>query len=177
MKLEWMGEYRDIIEQLMKYCNVYASVYSKEFSMGAAVPFSFAQIQVVEYLLENEDVHQNMMTIAQRLGITYSTFAKIVARLVKKGFLEKFHALGNRKDVIVRVSDLGRNIYAQYAQFIKKNHFLPMFEALDRVPRENLPDIAAMLCAGLTKPAETQDEKLPILVPITKKKQKPKHPG
>ena len=43
MKLEWMGEYRDIVEQLIKYCNVYAAVYKKEEFMGTDIPISYAQ--------------------------------------------------------------------------------------------------------------------------------------
>ncbi len=39
MKLEWMGEYRDIVEQLIKYCNVYAAVYKKEEFMGTDIRF------------------------------------------------------------------------------------------------------------------------------------------
>lgn len=60
MKLEWMGEYRDIVEQLIKYCNVYAAVYKKEEFMGTDIPISYAQIQIIEYLLENEELHLNM---------------------------------------------------------------------------------------------------------------------
>jgi len=30
MQLQWMGEYREIVEKLIHYCNVYASVYKKE---------------------------------------------------------------------------------------------------------------------------------------------------
>ena len=27
MKLDWMGEYRDVVEALIHYCNIYAGVY------------------------------------------------------------------------------------------------------------------------------------------------------
>ncbi len=42
MKLEWMGEYRDIVEQLIKYCNYYAASYKKEKKYGTDIPISFA---------------------------------------------------------------------------------------------------------------------------------------
>ena len=50
MKLEWMGEYREFVEQLIKYCNYYAASYKKERCYGTEIPISFAQIQIVEYL-------------------------------------------------------------------------------------------------------------------------------
>ena len=34
MQLEWMGEYREVVESLMHYCNVYAGVYKKEQTHG-----------------------------------------------------------------------------------------------------------------------------------------------
>ena len=46
MKLEWMGEYRDIVEQLIKYCNVYAAVYKKEEFMGTDIPLSLIHISL-----------------------------------------------------------------------------------------------------------------------------------
>jgi DNA-binding MarR family transcriptional regulator len=65
----------------MRYCNIYAGVYKKEMTHGTNVSFSYAQIQVLEYLLENEELNQNMSCIATRLGITFSTFSKVVNKL------------------------------------------------------------------------------------------------
>ena len=58
MKLAWMGEYRDVVEKLIRYCNIYAAVYKKEAYRGTDVKISYSQIQVVEYLLENEELHR-----------------------------------------------------------------------------------------------------------------------
>ncbi len=89
MKLEWMGEYRDIVEALIHYCNIYAAAYRLEQLDYQGIKYSYAQIQVLEYLLESEDIQENMSAIAQRLGITRSNFTKIVKRLVEKGLLTK----------------------------------------------------------------------------------------
>jgi len=168
LKLDWMGDYRCIVEKLIKYCNVYASVYNREMDYGAEVEFSFSQIQVVEYLLENEDMHQNMSEIASRLGITLSTFSKLVNRLVKKGFLEKFHTTDNHKAVIVRVTDFGREVYLQYSTVILKYHFSKMFQTADEIPKEYIPKIAEMLDAGILLPENTVCKKPPVLIPIEK---------
>lgn len=168
MKLSWMGEYRGVVEKLIKYCNVYASVYNREMDYGAEIEFSYSQIQVVEYLLENEDLHQNMSEIASRLGITLSTFSKLVNRLVKKGFLEKFHTTENHKAVIVRATDYGREVYGQYANHILKDHFSKMFQVADEIPKEYIPKIAAMLDAGIQQEGSSPCKAPPVLVPIEK---------
>lgn len=179
MKLEWMGEYREVIEQLIKYCNIYAAVYHRELPHGTDTQFSFAQIQVVEYLLENEDLNQNMHAIASRLGITDSTFSKLVSRLVKKNMLQKFHVEGNRKNIIIRVTEEGKRVYADYVRYIVKHHFGPMFQAGSTIPREALPDVAAMLGAGLpgtiAQPAGAGQKLIPLR-PRQKKARTPEYP-
>ena len=47
-----MGEHRDEVEALIHYCNIYAAAYRLEQMEFEGVCYSFAQIQVVEYLLE-----------------------------------------------------------------------------------------------------------------------------
>lgn len=169
MKLEWMDEYRDVVEQLIKYANRYAAVYTKEWCMGTEIPISYAQIQVIEYLLENEELNQNMSEIAGRLGISNSAFSKLVVKLEAKGLLEKFHTSINKKDVIVRVTDYGHGIYQQYVAYIYSWHFSKMFEAGKRIPREYLPDVANFLGAGLTMIPERPKKPKAELIPLTAK--------
>jgi len=158
LELNWMGEYRNMVEKIIKYCNVYALVYNKEMERGSDVKFSFSQIQVVEYLLENEDLHQNMSEIAARLGIYPSAFSKLVNRLVQKGFLKKYHTSDNHKDVIIKVTDFGREIYTKYSAYILENHFSKMFSVAEEIPREYIAKFAAMLDAGVSgTQCETSD--------------------
>ena len=168
MQLEWMGEYRDVVEGLIHYCNVYAGVYKKEQTHGTNVSFSFAQIQVLEYLLENEELNQNMSCIATRLGITFSTFSKVVNKLESKGLLEKYFLEGNKKNIVVRVSELGRQVYATYSEEILRTHFSGMFEVLKDIPKEYLPVFAkALRQTSLTKAQES--ECAPVLIPCKKR--------
>ena len=167
MKLEWMREYRDVVEQLIKYCNVYAAAYKKEGIPGTDIPISYAQIQVIEYLLENEELHQNMKQIAMRLGITTSNFSKLVNKLEQKQLLEKFHTADNRKEVIIQVTEYGRRVYQEYSDYIYREHFSKMFEAAKDIPKECLPLIADMLGAPY-KNANCKKKETPVLIPIHK---------
>lgn len=169
MKLEWMGEYRDIVEQLIKYCNSYAAAYKKEKKYGTDIPISFAQIQVVEYLLENEELHQNMSEISSRLGISNSQFTKLTDKLVAKGLLERFRLSDNKKDVIVQVTEYGRKIYGQYADAIYKYHFSRMFAEGEKLPKEYLPIVARMLAPGCEVCGEKEEKAAPVLIPLEKK--------
>ena len=137
MKLEWMGEHREIVEALIHYCNIYAGVYRIEKMQYEGISYSYAQIQVLEYLLENEERNENMSSIAQRLGITRSNFTKIINRLERKGLVERVRAPGSRRDLCVCVNDLGRTLYEDYAKGVLKRHFEPMFRDLDKLTPES----------------------------------------
>lgn len=155
MKLEWMGEHRDVVEALIHYCNIYAGVYRIEKMEYQGIRYSYAQIQVLEYLLENEERGENMSSIAQRLGITRSNFTKIINRLVSKGLVEKSRMPGSKRDINVTVNDLGRVLYEDYTKGILKRHFEPMFRDLDKLS----PDARAYVRDALMDAMHARAEK------------------
>lgn len=88
MKLDWLGEYRLLMEKIIKYANTYARTYRKKMSYGTDILISAAEIQVLEYILENEEKYQNMAEIALRLGVSSSAFSKNVKQMLSKGSLK-----------------------------------------------------------------------------------------
>ncbi len=149
MKLEWMGEYRDVVEALIHYCNIYAGVYRTEKLQYQGISYSYSQIQVLEYLLENEERRENMSHIASRLGITRSNFTKIIHRLEAKGLVEKEPVPENRREMTVTVNALGRTLYEDYAQKILRWHFSPMFHSLEGLSPEDLDRVRDALQAAM----------------------------
>ncbi len=157
MQLTWMGKYRDFVEKLIKYGNSYAQAYKTEGNYGTDIPFSAAQLQVLEYILENEEKNQNMVEIASRLGITPSAFSKNVKKMTDKGLLEKYHASTNKKDVIIRVSSLGKDAYSQYVEFACRRAYNQIFEILDGIPEQYISLFTKILDISAN---ETQLKKL-----------------
>ena len=141
MYLEWMGKYRLLVEKMIRYANMYAAIYKKEDFYGTDIPISFEQVQVLEYLLENEQLNQNMVMIANRLGITPSNFTRIVNKLVGKGLLEKYYVEGNRKNIVIRVTDLGKEQYQIYSEYIYELSFSRLFKQIEGIPEEELNQI------------------------------------
>ena len=97
---------------------------------------------MLEYLLENEQLNQNMAMIASRLGITPSNFTRIVNKLVEKGLLEKYYVEGNRKNIVIRVTDLGKEQYQIYSEYIYELSFSRLFKQIEGIPEEELNQIA-----------------------------------
>ena len=149
MKLAWMGENRGVVEALIHYCNIYASAYKLENQEYQGIPSSYAQIQVLEYLLENEERDEHMSAIASRLGISRSNFTKIVSRLESKGLVEKRLRPGSRKELLVTVLPQGKALYEDYAREILRWHFAPMFEELSQIPPEQREHMRLALLAAM----------------------------
>lgn len=145
MELTWMGRYREFVERIVKFGNAYAQSYTVEKSFNTPIAFSSLQLQVMEYILENEEKNQNMLEIATRLGISASTFSKNVKKMMEKGLLEKYHISGNRKEVIVKVTELGREMYRLYSEYILREVFQPIFQELDALP----DDVVGRFCRVL----------------------------
>ncbi len=166
MKLQWLGEYRELVEALICFANSYMSVHNKEF-MGDKVNISFSQIQIVEYLLENEEHNQKMSEVAKRLGITASSFTKLANKLVGKGILQKYHIKGNKKDIIIRVTPLGKSEYQKYSEQYASLLFSEMFQIGEEVSDKDLKVFTRML-RSLSSKIDWSGKEPVMLVPVDK---------
>ena len=157
MKLAWMGRYREFVEALIHYCNIYAGTYRTDKMEYQGIRYSYSKIQVLEYLLESEESGENMSAIAARLGITRSCFSKTVTRLAEDGLVEKIPRPGSKKEVLVRVLPLGRALYEDYAERIYQWHFLPMFEEMRDMPQDMIGEFSRALNASLRQSAYARE--------------------
>lgn len=145
MRLEWLGKYGDFVEKLVHYGNAYAQNYNTERSFGVGASFSASEIQTLEYILTNQDKNQNMAEMAYYLGIPASTFSKNINKMMKKGLVEKYHISTNRKEIILRVSDFGKDVYEQYSRFAYERLYKDVFSVLDQVPAEYVEKFTQIL--------------------------------
>ena len=140
MNLIWLGKYRSFFENLSLYTNVYGQAYTIQGFHGTSVPCSLAQIQVLEYILENEEENQKMSEVARRLGLS-----KNVKKMMDKQLLEKYRCSNNHKDIILKASPLGRKVYQEYMNSLWKRQFEKTFAMLDQIPEEYIARFAEIL--------------------------------
>ena len=92
----------------------------------------------MEHILEHGEENRNMKWYASQLGLHQATYSKYINRLVSKELLDKYHAEGNQKDVILRVSEAGLEEYRKYAEFARGELFSELLEYLDSLNPEQL---------------------------------------
>lgn len=162
MKLEWMGQYRDLIASLFRFGNAYSQV-TKQQTVGEKVRFGPYEVQIMEYILEYGDQNPNMAWYAAKLGVDRSTFSKYAKKLVQKGLVEKYHMSGNKKNIILRLSDLGNEEYEKYIKVAEDTWFTEFFTMLQQMPESSIKDTKAILerwadwCSVLSEKVEEQE--------------------
>lgn len=144
MKLEWMGPYRTLIEEYIKAANRYARNYREVRYVFEDIPLSAATIQVLEYILENEEDRLPMSRLAERLGVTRGAFSKITTQLCQQELIEKAHPMGSEKEYVLTLTEKGRRIYAAYSEAVAENVYAPLFREMEKMPQQSRDDILHM---------------------------------
>jgi DNA-binding MarR family transcriptional regulator len=145
MNLQWMQSHRLILEKIIKFGNAYAANYSKKGNFGTNIEFSPSQIQTFEYILDSEDRNEKMSVVARTLGISKSTFSKNVNFLVRNGMLDKYWLGNNRKDIYVKPTQKGKEIYAKYVNYVLDACFNEIFRIADDISDEDNERFAKIL--------------------------------
>jgi len=154
MKMEWMGRYRELIDLLKKYVNLFSPFVNKSV-IKKRLRLTTQQWQTFECILEYEDENKNMVFMANRMGIKKSAFTKFVKVLLDYGLVERYQQKSNRKDIILKASEKGRIYYKDCSQIILESVWKEPFAVLDKLSDENL----AIIIDFFTKIVDELDPK------------------
>lgn len=156
MGTEWMGRYRPLVAALVRHTNIVQRTFSKRAPLTEGISLTAQEWQVFEYILEHQEDDSCMNCISEQLGIPQSTFSKIAKLLCELGLVDKYQAENNRKNIILRPSDMGAEIYRRHAAAINQASFKGFFSELESLSDDEL----AVFTAALEKldRALSQDE-------------------
>ncbi len=134
MELSWMGRYRELVRALVYYSN---SSNKTVIAGRRGGPYAMSQheYQVLEYICEFENEARIMNDIALDLGIAPSNVTKAAKALLQRGFIEKYRLENNRKNIILRPTDQGKEAYiGSYSTRIAPvfAHFFEMLEGFSQ---------------------------------------------
>ena len=133
-----MGRYRPLVAALVKHTNMVQRASGRTVCLADGVPLTAQEWQVFEYVLEHQDDDSCMNHISERLGIPQSTFSKIIKYLCEQGLVDKYQTETNRKNIILRPSADGADLYRQQAAVLGKELFGAFFQDLEDMSDEQL---------------------------------------
>jgi len=145
MAIKWMGRYRDFVSAVVKHSNQYNRVANVDSVSFEDKTFSSIEWQILEYVYEHPDDTGNMSVISEALGLAASSFSKSTAKLVRLGLVEKYMVDGNRKNIILRVSEEGRRCYDYIVENQMKALFLDTFAQLDCLDDKQLAAVVSAI--------------------------------
>lgn len=139
MKLEWMGRYRELIRMVIKYTNLFPRSNTQFIKNNrSGVCLSAQQWQTLECIIESEDTSANMVFFSKQLGLPKSTFSKNVKLLVAQGLVERYQQVNNKKNIVLKPSEKGRELYARNSAIILNSGWKDAFAVLEGLPDESL---------------------------------------
>lgn len=138
MKTDWMGRYRDVIAALILHGNVVIRAQMNTMDFGNGIRLRSQQWEIFEYIVEHQDENFRMIDISYSLSIPPSTFSKTVKLLCRYGLLEKYQTPDNRKNILLRPTDFGLELYRSMSLDHIRMDLQGFFDALENVSDEDL---------------------------------------
>lgn len=138
MSTEWMGRYRHLVGALVRHTNLRIKGTGKSRHLDNNIEVNASEWQVLEYVIEHSFDDDRMIHISDTLGIPQSSFSKIVSKLCAKNLVEKYQAVNNKKNVILKATRLGEELYRKEVNSNASSFFSPFFEELDKLDDETL---------------------------------------
>ncbi|MBU7316581.1 MarR family transcriptional regulator [Paenibacillus oleatilyticus] len=82
---------------------------------------TMSETRAIELIGNHESI--NVTRLAEKMGMTKGAITKISAKLLDRGWIEKFSLNGNRKEVLFRLTPDGQIVYdvhERYHQYVEK---------------------------------------------------------
>lgn len=138
----WMGRYRHLIETIVRHRNAFSRVMNNKTEHYNDVSLSIIEWEVLEYIIEHEDDDSSMAQLSERLMIPASSFSKISQALCGYGLIAKYQMVGNKKNIILKPTDLGLKYYRDRSSLLIELIFGDFFKELEGFSDDELEHIA-----------------------------------
>lgn len=103
-----------INELLVEVFNHILSIEQQNLK-ARGVKLSMNEVHVLEAIVKTNE--PTMSNIAHRLRVTVGTLTTAINRLVDKGYCERFSTEGDRRKVLISLTDKAREVLAIHEQF------------------------------------------------------------
>ena len=163
--IEWMGRYRPLVSALVQHVNT-VNKGSAELLIYGDIYLSPNEWQVLEYIVEHRDDDEHMTGMVQALAIPQSSFSRIQKKLHGLGLIERYQREGNRKNILLKPTDLAIRAYEHHSQILYREMFKPFFDELEGFSDEDLARFTQALRTLSTSAQKDEFEKRPKLIRV-----------
>ena len=155
--IEWMGRYRPVVAALVQHVNSVAKTGVALF-IYEDIYLTPNEWQVLEYIVEHREDDEHMANMISSLAIPQSSFSRIQKKLCSMGLLERFQMSDNKKNIILKPTELALKAYEYHSDELYRNMFKPFFDELEDFNDEELARFTHAI-ETLSKGADKEDDK------------------
>ncbi len=98
-----------LLETGIRILNKAYALEKKPVDMGHGVLLYPSEFHVIETV--GKHPAENLTSIASHLGVTKGAISQMVKKLEKKGLVKKVHIPGNKKDIVLELTDFGKEAF------------------------------------------------------------------
>lgn len=138
MYSDWMGRYRPLVAALVKHGNISIKKVKQRSDNGNGIMLSATEWQVLEAVIEHQHEVTNMNRLIESIGLPQSTFSKTVKYLCEQGLVEKYQTSTNRKNVILKPTELAMEVYRNHSAVLERFIFQDFFQQLEGISNKDL---------------------------------------
>ena len=97
--------YEEILEKLEKIIVMAESMHTPSLSFGTGKLMHTKEIHTIQAIGRYSGI--NVTRLAEQMGVTKGAVSQTINKLTKKGLVRKRQLVGNKKEVVLELTDLG----------------------------------------------------------------------
>jgi len=117
----------EIIELFIRLANKYKAMEKIPLDFGAGAHLYHSEMHLIDQIGDHPDL--NITELAKVMGVTKGAISQTVKKLENKGVITRYKGAENEKEVFLKFTDIGREIYRKHKE-IDKEAIIPLYEEL-----------------------------------------------
>ena len=97
--------YEEILEKLEKIIMLTESMHTPPLSFGTGNLMHTKEIHTIQAIGRYPGI--NVTKLAEQMGVTKGAASQTISKLVKKGLVRKRQVFGNKREVVLELTDIG----------------------------------------------------------------------
>ena len=117
----------EIIELFIRLVNKYNSLMKIPLDFGAGSHLYHSEMHMIDQIGDHPEM--NITELAGLIGVTKGAISQTVKKLEKKGVVTRYKGAENEKEVFLKFTSIGKDIYKKHKE-VDKEAIIPLYEEL-----------------------------------------------
>ncbi len=132
---------KDLLERFVRLVNKYNALGKHPMTYGTQHQFHHSERHMLDIV--GDDPGLNLTEFAKAVGVTKGAISQVVPKLVKKGALIRFKSDDNDKEIRLRLTQQGKQIYAHH-QSVNEESVNHLWRELKKHPEDKIEFLTQM---------------------------------